>query len=252
MSSSRTPSAKAPDFARLAASYDRIRPVDESWWEVFELVVRTADLRGQRVLDVGCGTGRLAAALAERELARVWGVDPSEEMLAQARKNVPAGVGLKEGQAERLPFRDGWFERAVMWLSVHLVARQEALAELRRVLRAGGRLAVVTFDPSHFAGFWLSAFFPSMERIDRERFPTGEELEHELAAAGFAKVELERLSQRRTLTRAEAIERIRGRHISTFDLLDEDEVRSGTERAEHELPECFDYDVEWLIAVAER
>ena len=65
------------DFGPRAASYDRVRPVDESWWEVFELIVREADLRGRRVLDVGCGTGRLSAALAERGGARVWGVDAS-------------------------------------------------------------------------------------------------------------------------------------------------------------------------------
>jgi SAM-dependent methyltransferase len=81
------------------------------------------------VLDVGCGTGRTAAALAERYGAKVWGVDPSEEMLAVARQKVPASVGLKAGSAEDLPFRDGWFERAVMVLVVHHVDRGRALPD---------------------------------------------------------------------------------------------------------------------------
>src|SRR4029450_9061768 len=52
-----------PDFGRLAADYDRVRPVDENWLEVFELVVREGDLRGRRVLDCGLGTGGLSKAL---------------------------------------------------------------------------------------------------------------------------------------------------------------------------------------------
>jgi hypothetical protein len=51
--------------------------------------------------------------------------------------------------------------------------------------------------------------------------------------------------------RATALARIRGRHISTFDLLDEDEIRAGTERAARELPERVEYRLEWLIAVAD-
>jgi hypothetical protein len=54
------------------------------------------------------------------------------------------------------------------------------------------------------------------------------------------------------LTRAQALERIHGRHISTFDLLPDDELREGTERAERELPERIRYRVRWLIAVATR
>ena len=240
-----------PDFGRLASAYDRVRPVDDNWREVFEIVVREGDLRGRRVLDCGCGTGRLSKALAESVAAKVWGVDPEPEMLRVAEQNVPASVGLKKGHAEQLPFRDGWFERAVMWLVCHLVDRPAAFADLRRVLVADGRLVVVTFDPEHFGDFWLNRFFPSLEAIDRARFPDGDQLEAQLAAAGFANVRLLRHSQRASLTREEALARIEQRHISTFDLLDEDEVRRGASVAGQELPANVQYAMEWLIAVAE-
>ncbi len=243
---------EAPDFGRLAPEYDRVRPVDDNWREVFQLVVREGDIRGRRVLDCGCGTGRLSQALAESEASKVWGVDPEPEMLRVAAGNVPAAVGLKPGRAEDLPFRDGWFERAVMWLVCHLVDRPAAFAELRRVLADEGRLVVVTFDPEHFGEFWLNRYFPSLEAIDRGRFPDAEQLSDELGQSGFDGVRFLRHSQRAAITREQAVERIEQRHISTFDLLEPDEVERGTQLALDQLPPTIEYAIEWLIAVAQR
>jgi ubiquinone/menaquinone biosynthesis C-methylase UbiE len=225
--------------------YDRLRPYDANWREVAETLIREADLAGRRVLDIGCGTGRFLAQLAE--VAKAWGVDPSPEMLEVARSRA-GSAGLKLGSAEELPFKDGWFERATMWLVAHLVDRPSAFAEVARVLEPDGRFAVATFDPSYFDGFWLNELFPSMERIDRDRFPTANDLTAELA--GFDEVRLTRLSQTGSLARTDALERIRGKHISTFDLISEEEYEAGLARADRELPEQVDYRVEWLVAVA--
>jgi len=215
---------------------------------VFAALVNDGDLAGRRVLDVGSGTGRFAAALSER--AKVWGVDQSPEMLDVARSRAP-GARFKEASAYALPFKDGWFERSTMWLVVHLLERPRAYTEIRRVLAPGGRIAVATFDPSYFGLFWFRDYFPSMEEIDRARFPTRADFEAELPAAGFPAPTFTRISQRATVTRDVALERIRGRHIATFDLIGEDEYRAGLERAERELPEQVDYRQEWLLAVAE-
>ena len=241
--------SSTPDFGRRAARYDELRPADENWWELYELLVREGDLRGRRVLDVGSGTGRFAAALGDQ--ARVWGVDPSPEMLEVARGRAPT-VRFKEGSAEQLPFKDGWFERAVLWLVVHLLDGPRAFPELHRVLAPGGRLLVATFDPSYFDAFWLNRLFPSLEAIDRARFPTPDELRAALEAAGFATTHFISLSQCASVDREDALAKIRGRHISTFDLLGVEEYRAGLARAEVELPDRLDYAVEWVVAVAER
>jgi ubiquinone/menaquinone biosynthesis C-methylase UbiE len=212
--------------------------------------VREGDLRGRRVLEVGCGTGRLAAALAERAYAKVWAVDPSPEMLAVARRRAPRGVAFKQASAEALPFKDGWFERAVTMLVVHVLDRPRAFAEARRVLGADGRLAIATFDPAHIRGYWLNEYFPSIARIDLARFAPAEVLAEELRAAGFATVRTVALHQRNTIDRETALERIRGRHISTFDLIDETEIEAGLNRAVEELPEQVEYRTEWLVVVA--
>ena len=208
------------------------------------------DLPGRRVLDVGCGTGALASALAERG-ARVWGVDSSEEMLEVARAAVGKRVGLKLGRAEELPFKDAWFERMVLRLVVHLVDRPRALPELARVLVPGGRASIATFTEGHFEWYWLTSVFPEVGEIDRRRFPRPDALEAELLDAGFATTRTTTLGQRRSLSRADALERIRGRYISTLRLLDEETYAAGLERAERELPEEIESVLEWAVVSAD-
>ena len=244
-------SRPAPDFAGIASRYDELRPVDDNWWDVYALVERVAGLGGRRVLDVGCGTGRLSVALAERAGAEVWGIDRSPEMLAQAKAKAPPGVDFRVAQAEALPFDDGAFERVVFWLAAHLFDRPRAFAEARRVLEPRGLAVVVTFDHAHFDAYWLNRFLPSLERIDRGRFPAAHDLEREFREAGFRKVELVRHDQRAVLDRESALARIRGRHISTFQLIDEEEYEAGLRAAERELPETVECDLRWLVAVGE-
>jgi len=238
-----------PDFGAVASSYDRLRPADEKWWELFELLVVEGDLAGRRVLDIGCGTGAFATALAERAGGKVWGVDDSPEMLAEAATKEP-GVRFKRARAESLPFKDGWFERAVMRLSLHLFDRPAALAEAARVLIPGGRLVIATFDPEHFSGYWLGELFPSLEQIDRARFPGKAALEDELLSAGLADVRLCAFSQEASATKADALERIRGRYISTLRLLEAEEFERGLRHADSALPDRIDYRLEWLVVTA--
>ncbi|MGH3010771.1 MAG: class I SAM-dependent methyltransferase [Gaiellaceae bacterium] len=240
-----------PDFGPLAEDYDRLRPADDNWWELVDALVEAGDLRGRRVLDVGCGTGLLSLALADRGV-KVWGVDASEEMLAQARAAVGRRVGLKLGRAESLPFKDGWFERVVLRLVVHLVDRAQAFPEIARVLAPGGRALVATYTPNHFEWFWLTSVFPEVRELDRARFPTPEALVQELRAAGFGSVRVRTLRQRTRLGREEALERIRGRYISTLRLLDEATFAAGLERAERGLPETIESPLEWAVVAAER
>jgi SAM-dependent methyltransferase len=239
-------------FDEHAPVYDELRPQNGAWWRRFDALVREGDLRGRRVLDVGCGTGALASALSDRAQARVWAVEPSAEMLAVARARAPRGVGLKQADAEDLPFKDGWFERVVMSLVVHLVDRRRALAEAHRVLAPEGRLVIATFDHAHFDAWWAARLFPSIAEIDRMRFPTRAQLAEELREAGFVEAREIALPDEERIPRAEALRRLHGRHISTFSLLPPDEVRVGIERAERELPDPVVVRLEQLIVVATR
>jgi SAM-dependent methyltransferase len=250
MSSSPASSA-GPDFGALAASYDRLRPADAAWHELFAVLVEEGALAGGRVLDVGCGTGQLTRALAQLG-ARAWGVDPSEEMLARARAHPRRRATFKRGRAEALPFKGGSFDAAVLRLVVHLLDRPRALPELARVLRPAGRAVITTFAPVHFRRIWLAPLFPSLEALDGARFPAPADLAVELRDAGFARVRIRPVEQRKRIRREEALERIRGRFISTLHLLDEDELAEGTVRAERELPAEVEVELHWAVLVAER
>jgi ubiquinone/menaquinone biosynthesis C-methylase UbiE len=240
-----------PDFGPLAPTYDELRPRDDDWWELLDLMVREGGLVGRRVLDLGCGTGAVAESLDERG-ARVWGVDASEEMLAVARSRLPARVAVRHASAERLPFKDGWFERVVARLVVHLLDRPRAFAELARVLEVDGRAVLATMDPASFERFWLNRVFPRLAEIDRARFPDERQLVADLEGAGFRAVRVVHLAQRGELPRERALERIRGRYISTLHLLSDDEYEEGRDRAERELPPSVAYERRWLVALADR
>jgi ubiquinone/menaquinone biosynthesis C-methylase UbiE len=109
---------------------------------------------GQRVLDVGSGTGRLASALADRvgPGGSVEGVDAGSEMVARAEKNNRRRrrpVTFTAARAQELPFPDESFDAVTCTLALHHVApdhRAAAVAEMRRVLRPGGQVLIAEFD----------------------------------------------------------------------------------------------------------
>jgi len=156
------------EYARQARAYD------ERWSfyihaTVQETLRRTPIKPGQRVLDVGCGTGALLKAMTRVQPdARLTGVDPTQEMLSLARQGLPGRVTLKRGRAESLPFENESFDTVVSCNMFHYLRDPErALAETRRVLKLGGNLVITDwchdylacklchaylsiFDPAHF------------------------------------------------------------------------------------------------------
>ena len=162
-----------------------------------ELRLRTANLAriqpGEKVLDVGCGTGTLAIEVQSRVglTGRVCGVDPGTEQIARARskaarRNLP--IDFQIGVIEQLPFPDQTFDVVLSTLMMHHLPdglKRQGLAEIARVLKVGGRLVIADFKRKQ-------------ERQGQAaRFHAGGSSMQDLAAlvkeAGFSQVETEEM-----------------------------------------------------------
>ena len=108
---------------------------------------------GSNILDVCTGHGVLARSAIERG-AKVFAVDFSEAMIAAVRRNVPAAE-CRQGDAQNLPFSDNTFDAVVCGYGImHVPQADRALAEMRRVLRSRGRVAITVWErPSPHNGY---------------------------------------------------------------------------------------------------
>jgi demethylmenaquinone methyltransferase/2-methoxy-6-polyprenyl-1,4-benzoquinol methylase len=199
-------------FDRIAPVYDAMNRImtaglDRSWRR---LAVEAVVGPGDRVLDACCGTGDLALA-AEREGGHVTGLDFSPRMLERARRK-SATVEWVEGDLLALPFPDGGFDAATVGFGVRNVDDLErALGELRRVLRPGGRLAILEITQPRgllrpFFRLWFDVLVPLAGKIlpggkaytylpaSVRRFPGPEDLAALMRARGFEDVRFRRLA----------------------------------------------------------
>ncbi len=140
-------SIAATDAERAAGqSYDAlfVPSLFERWTRH---ILDAADIaRGDRTLDIACGTGVLTRAAAERAGTRVTGLDPAPGMLATAEDRAPH-LAWVQASAEALPFPDTSFDLVLSQFGMMFFAdREKAVREIHRVLEPGGRLAIAVWD----------------------------------------------------------------------------------------------------------
>ena len=138
------------DFARIAPNYDAGRSLPEEAMETWRAAITRYVMPEATlmVLDLGCGTGRFSAAIADWFDTEVVGIEPSAEMLRAARTSQPPGVAYAQGRAEELPLADQSCDWA--WLSTvvhHFDDLRRVAGELRRVLRPGGAVLIRSGSP---------------------------------------------------------------------------------------------------------
>ncbi|QPP07813.1 class I SAM-dependent methyltransferase [Streptomyces bathyalis] len=141
---------RANDYDSFAEAYsaENENSLVNAYYERPAMLALTGDVAGRRILDAGCGSGPLSAALRDRG-ALVTGIDASAGMLALARRRLGDDVALHVVDlSDRLPFADGAFDDVVASLVLHYLEDWgPTLAELRRVLRPGGRLIASVEHP---------------------------------------------------------------------------------------------------------
>ena len=153
---------------------------------------------GDRVLDVGCGTGSLTFTIAHRTKAStVVGIDPSVGYVEYARaQNSHPHVTFEIGDAQKLPYDDGSFDCCVSSLMIQFVSdAQTAAREMRRVTKKGGSVATCVWDNSggmeSSERFWDAAIAvdPRAKRPGDRRYGSASALSELWIAGGFANVE---------------------------------------------------------------
>jgi ubiquinone/menaquinone biosynthesis C-methylase UbiE len=204
-------------YDAVAATYDRIhapRFADAAR----DLVASAGVAAGQRVLDVGSGTGVLADAV-EAAGARAVGIDRSIAMLATGRGRRP-GLRLVAAEAIDLPFRDRTFDAVLgNFVLAHFTKVDTALFDLRRVLRPNGRIGFTSWSDGQdaYQRAWLELVEGVIPRDmlapaygaaapGHERFKRPQAVEEALRGAGFRNVRTERKRYQWTYARDDLVE----------------------------------------------
>jgi SAM-dependent methyltransferase len=143
-------SSRANDYDSFAEEYtaENDAGIVNAYYERPAMLALAGEVTGRRILDAGCGSGPLLAALRDRG-AVVTGIDNCTAMLELARRRLGDGADLQVVDLRRaLPFPDGAFDDVIASLVLHYLKDWgPTLTELRRVLRTGGRLIVSVDHP---------------------------------------------------------------------------------------------------------
>jgi len=215
-----------------AGRYDAARELPAETKALWREALKSA-VPGQvnRVLDLGCGTGRLTAVLAEAFACPVIGVEPSEAMLSVAVAQRLTQVEWKAGGAEHIPLEDQAVDLVFMsQVFHHLVRPAEALREIRRVLTLAGYLVIRTSSRENNAqNGWLRCF-PEAQEIEQKRGHSQRELEVFVCDQSFALVSRQTVLQRFASSPQEYYEKIGQRGLSSLIALSDDAFGEGLQR----------------------
>jgi len=222
------------DETDIAQRYDAGRHIPDRamrvWFDAIKSHIPPGEIR--QVLDVGCGTGRFSARLAQEFDAEVIGVDPAETMLAKARTNTAdSRVTFLVGVAESLPVSDE--SVCLAYLSMvyhHLGDLRHAFREFTRVLRDGGFLCIRNSTRDLLDKVPYLKYFPSALPYNTTRLPSQSDVIDAGQQGGFSLVSHVVISQEFATSMEEYSTKIGKRALSDLAALPDAEFSAGIRR----------------------
>ncbi len=231
------------DYSDIAQYYDKVRITSPDYLRFWSLKIAhygSID-RNSRVLDIGCGTGRFTIMLSNITKAEVYAIDPSEDMLDEAKKkDKKKKVTWSKGTAEKLPFSNEFFDCVYMTFVFHQIKnRKKALTEVYRILKPKGKCVFMTTSYAHIKRSPLY-MFPGLAAIDLARFPSLPEFKRILEKGGLRNVHyhLDRYKDHGYAV-DDYLKRVKSKHISTLSVLSKEEFERGYEEFERRLKEKY-------------
>lgn len=212
------------DKLQIAKAYISARKLNPNAAKVWEqAILKYVDpALVHSVLDLGCGTGRFIPFLQELfPSAKIIGIDPSKEMLAEAKNAlVDSSVGLIEGAAEDIPVKDGSVDLVFMVMVYHtLEDKQKAVTEIKRILKSQGHVVIKQIVKEANRKHSFFDFFPEALLIAQNLVPARKEVIREFSEQGFVFIENQLLSYERAKNWGEYFDTIKHRGISVLKLL---------------------------------
>lgn len=217
------------DYDAISARYDDFRGAGAELAEI--ILAEAGPAAGARILDVGCGTGNVAAALARLVDPNIVGVDRSLGMLTAARTKLPDASWIQADSAA-LPLRAEAFDCVLMIYLLHHVANfAPVIQDAYRLLRHGP-LIVLTVSHKQIDESFACRFFPSYAAIDKARFPTIPAIMEAMQEAGFSDVTSRtvNIAIARVTFDESYLEKVENKHVSTYYLMRDEEFRRGLEK----------------------
>jgi ubiquinone/menaquinone biosynthesis C-methylase UbiE len=185
------PPRAAVEYDPIAASYDQrfSYSAGERKGVAAALERLCGEVRAERILEVGCGTGRWLAMLQNPGREAI-GLDRSSGMLREAKRKVQAGL-LVQADAGELPFSREMFDLVFCVSAFHHFDDQRGfLQKARRLIRPGGALAVIGMNPHAGRDQWyLYEYFRGTYETDLQRYPKPDTFKDWMIGAGFRSVE---------------------------------------------------------------
>jgi ubiquinone/menaquinone biosynthesis C-methylase UbiE len=212
----------------------------QSWMDAFAR--HLPETRPLSWLDLGSGIGRMTPSLASTFGGPAYGVEPAEKMRAQAVAHAShSAVTYAAGSAGHIPLPDTSCDAGLLFFVWHhVVDRDGAAQELRRVVKAGGTLFVQANFSDRIPDAWWLHVVPEWMRVHQAQYQSEEEVQIDFADAGWTLAARDEITWLRSESLAEDFQKLKLRPTSLFEHMSDEVIDAGFARIEAALP-SIDY-----------